>query len=484
MDEGRRLSTKEKALKINLDRSLYGTFAEIGAGQEVAANFFKAGAASGTVAKTMSAYDMAFSDAIYGSGGRYVSEERLIRMLNKEYGLLGKRLASRQHETSFFAFADTVETLNFQRTNQGRGWLGVRFQLNPMTEPNECVIHIVLNDNENTWQQRAIGIIGVNLIYACLYLNHDPDLFLSSLLDGVIAGSVEVDMIRLTGNDFQHIDNRLLSLKLVKLGLCKAAMFGPYGNVLQPSEALYKMNALVMSGRFRPYTNVNEDMLQKSLVQFSADEEVKQENIITITELSLNALIDTNGNIDEQDFLDRAEMLCSLGHTVMITNFYDYYYLVPYLSKLTRNQRVGFVLGVHNIERIFEGENYSNLKNGFLDVFAMLFGTNVKAYVYPTLKGEASDLVTCKNLSIPLKLRPLFEYVMLNQKLVDVENAKVDDLHLQPDDVLELVKANKEGWEDFVPEKVAKAIKDNCLFDFPCEIINNKTENKIKKDAV
>lgn len=470
MDEGRKLSTKEKALKINLDSTLYGSFAEIGAGQEVAANFFKAGAASGTVAKTMSAYDMAFSDAIYGSGGRYVSEERLIRMLHKEYGLLGKRLAARQKETKFFAFADTVETLNFQRTNQGRGWLGVQFQIHPMTEPNECVIHIVLNDNENTWQQRAIGIIGVNLIYACLYYNHNSDLFIKSLLDGVITGSVEIDMIRLTGPDFKHIDNRLLSLKLVKSGLCKAAMFGPFGNVLQPSETLYKRNALVMSGRFRPYTNVNEDMLQKSLIQFKADPDVYLENIITITELSLNSLIDTNGNVDEQDFLDRAEMLCSLGHSVMITNFFDYYYLVPYLSKLTKNQKIGFVLGVHNIERIFDYQRYDNLKSGFLEAYAMLFGTNVKAYVYPTLRQESGELITCESLQIPLNLKPLIDYLMINNKIEDVDGAEITNLHLQPDDVLALIKSNAEGWESFVPSKVAEAIKSNCLFGFPCSI--------------
>jgi hypothetical protein len=469
MDEGRKLSTKEKALKINLDRSLYGSFAEIGAGQEVAANFFKAGAASGTVAKTMSAYDMAFSDAIYGKGGRYVCEERLIRMLEKEFGLLGKRLAVREHDTSFFAFADTVETLNFQRTNQGRGWMGLRFQLHPMSEPNECIIHILLNDNENTWQQRAIGIIGVNLIYACLYLHHDMDLFIQSLLDGVVSGSVEIDLLRLTGNDFKHIDNRLLALKLVKIGLCKAAMFGPDGNVLQPSEALYKKNALVMSGRFRPYTNVNEDMLQQSMKSFANDEEVDKNNIINISELSLNTLIDKNGNIDEQDFLDRAEMLCSLGHTVMITNFFDYYYLVPYLSKLTRNQKVGFVLGIPAIERIFDSQQYFKLRGGFLEAFAMLFGTNVRAYVYPTLKSASGELVNCNNLSIPENFKPLFDFLMFNKKLEDLEYASLDYLHLQADDVLELIKQNKKGWEEFVPTKVAEAIKENCLFGFPCE---------------
>ncbi len=240
MEEQRILSAKEKALKINLNQEIYGSFAEIGAGQETAGHFFKAGGASGTVAKTMSAYDMSFSDAIYGESGRYVCEERLLRMIEKEYGLLEKRLQSRASQTCFFAFANTVETTNFHKTNQGHGWLGIKFQLKPNSEPNECVIHIVLKDNESSWQQRSIGIIGVNLIYACIYLNKEPENLIKTLLDGIVPGTVEVDMIRFNGPDLKHIDNRLMSLKLVKNGLTKTTMFGPDGKVLQPSEAIYQ----------------------------------------------------------------------------------------------------------------------------------------------------------------------------------------------------------------------------------------------------
>ncbi len=468
MNENRRLSAKEKALRINLDQRLYGSFAEIGAGQETAAHFFKAGGASGTVAKTMSAYDMSFSDAIYGEAERYVCEERLQRMLDKEYGLLGKRLAFREEKTCFFAYANTIETTNFHRTNQGHGWLGVRFQLHPESEPNECILHIVLHDNENTWQQRAIGSIGVNLLYGCFYHTDNPEKLIQTLLDGIVPGTVEIDMIRMTGPDLKHIDNRLLSLKLVKNGLTKTAMFGPDGSVLQPSEALYKKNALVMSGRFRPFTRVHEDMLAKATVDF-VEEIGPKSQLIVLSELSLNALIDTNGNIDDEDFLDRANILCSLGHTVMITNFLDYWYLVPYLSKVTRNQLVGFVLSVRNIERIFDPAQYTNLQGGLLEALSMLFGTNVKAYAYPAYRKNTDELITLKTLHVESPFRGLLQYLLDNAKLEDIRNADQDVLHINADDVLHQIQTAEPGWEDFVPVRVAELIKANCLFDYPCE---------------
>jgi len=469
MDGNRRLSTKEKALSINLDLGLYGSFAEIGAGQETAANFFKAGGASGTVAKTMSAYDMRFSDAIYGKAERYVSEHRLLGMLNKEYGLLGERLAFRQDSTSFFAFANTVETTNFHRTNQGHGWIGVSFQLQPNTPPNECVIHVVLNDNENTWQQRAIGIIGVNLLYGCFYLNNDPEYLISTLLDGIIPGTVEVDVFRLSGPYFENIDNRLMSLKLVKNGLTKTAMFGPDRSVLQPSEALYRKNALVISGRFRPLTNVHADMLEKATVDFKEELQSDESEVIIISELSLNALIDTNGNINDEDFLDRVNILCSLGHTVMITNFLDYWYLVPYLTRATRDQLVGFVLSVRNIERVLDPSEYVDMKGGMLRAFSLLFGSNVKAFVYPAFRRETGELITLENAKVKTEQRGLLQYLFDNKKVKDISNANLDLLHIDADKVLQQIQTAEPGWEEFVPVKVAEMIKANCLFDYPCE---------------
>jgi hypothetical protein len=468
MSEARRVSAKEKALILNLNTSIYGSFAEIGAGQETASQFFKAGGASGTVAKTMSAYDMAFSDAIYGEAGRYVSEGRLVQMLDKEYGLLKKRLHERESKTNFFAFANTVETTNFHRTNQGHGWLGVKFQLKPMEEPNECIIHIVLHDNEASWQQRAIGIIGVNFIYGCFYLSEDPELFIKTLLDGIVPGTVEVDMIRFKGEGLKHIDNRLMSLKLVKNGLTKTAMFGPDGSVLQPSEALYKRHALVFSGRFRPFTKVHGDMLEKAANMFRNEEGIDSSKVLTISELSLNALIDANGNVNTEDFLDRVDILCALGHTVMITNFLDYWYLVPYLSKATRNQLIGFVLSVRNIERIFDENEYVNLNGGLLQAFSMLFGAPVIAYVHPAFRSSDHQLITLENASIPENLSGLYSFLLMNNKIKNTLNADLNILDINSDSILDNIKSNTFGWENSVPEAVAKMIKDNCLFDFPC----------------
>lgn len=244
MEDSRSLSTPEKALRINLSKDVYGSFAEIGAGQEVAANFFKVGGASGTVAKTISAYDMKFSDAIYGQCDRYVAEKRLVRMLDHEYPLLAERLPARVKNTRFFAFAATVEALNFQRSNQGHGWVGLRFQLRPTGEPNDCICHVKMHDSDPLQQQLALGALGVNMIYGCMFVR-EPEGVLMSLVDGLSSYRMEVDMFRLSGPDFSHVDNRLMALKLVKDGLTKAAMFGPDGNVMQPSDELYKKAGLL-----------------------------------------------------------------------------------------------------------------------------------------------------------------------------------------------------------------------------------------------
>src|SRR5687767_117457 len=285
-DEFRKLTTQEKALRINLRKDIYGSFAEIGAGQEVAANFFKAGGASGTIAKTISAYDMKFSDAIYGYCERYVCEPRLLKMLDHEYDLLGERLPHRIDNTRFFAYADTVEVLNFDRTNQAHGWIGLRFQLNPHSEPNDCVVHVKMHDNDPLQQQFALGIVGVNMIYACSFFS-DPEEILMSLLDSLSTRRIEIDMFRLSGPAF-HVDNRLMALKLVKNGLTKAAMFGPDGKVMQPSDELYKKNILVLRGRFRPVTNENVDMLLTSRRHFKHEPDVDRSKIVLVSELTLN----------------------------------------------------------------------------------------------------------------------------------------------------------------------------------------------------
>jgi hypothetical protein len=466
----RKVTIKEKALQVNLDNSIYGSFAEIGAGQDTAANFFKAGGASGTIAKTMSAYDMAFSDAIYGpeANKRYVCEPRLIRMLDKEYELLPMRLPERAKDTRFFTFANTVEAINYSRTNQGKGWLGVRFQLNPETPPNDCVIHVQLHDNDPLLQQQALGIVGVNLIHGCFFHQDNPEQLLLGLMDGVNRHRVEIDFFRLTGADFSHVDNRLFSLKLVKHGLTNATMFGPDGDVQQPADKLYKKNIMVLRGRFRPPTHVNLDMLQCGISQFAKDPEVEEEKMLTITELTLYNLYkeeDGKNMIDEKDFLDRVDILCSLGQTVMISDFQEYYKLISFLSKYNRGKRIGVVLGINNLLSIFDEKYYEFLKGGILESFGILFGRNVKMLVYPSLNEYTGELYTCKNASLPPHLQHLYEYLLANDNIVDIEACDKDNLHIISDNVLAMIKKGEEGWEHFVPEVVSEASQKNRLFE-------------------
>ncbi|HZY81040.1 MAG TPA: TonB-dependent receptor [Cyclobacteriaceae bacterium] len=466
MEDAKKLSTQEKALRINLSKAVYGSFAEIGAGQEVAANFFKVGGASGTIAKTISAYDMKFSDAIYGHCDRYVCEDRLQSMLDKEYELLPERLAERISRTQFFAFADTVEVLNYERTNQGHGWIGLRFQLAPGKEPNDCVVHVKLHDNDPLQQQYALGIVGVNMIYGCMFVS-DAESIMMGLLDGLTTRRVEVDYFRLSGPDFKHVDNRLMALKLVKNGLTKAAMFGPDGTVMQPSEVLYKKNVLVLRGRFRPVTHVNVDMLLSSRRHFKNEPDVDRSKMVVLTELTLNDL-SPDGNIDEKDFLHRADIICSLGQTVLVSNYFEYYRLVEYLSKITRGKKIGIILGIYALQKVFEEKTYENLRGGIMESFASLFGTNVKLYIYPAWKKDSKDLFTLKDFeeTIPVNVRSLFRYLIENNKLEDIQDANVNNLHIISDNVLAMIKKGDEGWEKFVPRKVQEAIKDHNLFDY------------------
>jgi hypothetical protein len=467
MDQYRKLTTQEKALQINLDRSIYGSFAEIGAGQEVAANFFKAGGASGTIAKTMSAYDMKFSDAIYGQCERYVSENRVIQMLQHEYQLLPQRLGDRVISSRFFAFANTVETLNYDRTNQAHGWIGLRFQTKSNGPINDCVMHVKMHDNDPLQQQYALGIAGVNMIYGC-YMLHDPEEVLVSLLDGLSSRRIEVDMFRLDGPDFEHVDNRLMALKLVKNGLTKAAMFGPDGNVMQPSEALYKKNVLVLRGRFRPPTHVNVDMLLTSRRHFKTEKDVDRSKMVLLSELTLNDL-SPDGKIDEKDFLYRAEILCSLGQTVLVSNYFEYYRLADYLSKITKGKKIGMIMGIYALQKVFEEKTYENIRGGIMECFASLFGSNIKLYIYPAWRKETNDLFTLKDFEreLPEHLKNLFRYLVDNNKMEDVDDANVNNLHIISDNVLAMIKKGESGWEKFVPHKVEEAIKEHGLFDYP-----------------
>ncbi len=462
------LETEQKALEINLDESIYGTFAEIGAGQEVARYFFQVGAAAGTIAKTMSAYDKVYSDNIYGvePSGRYVCESRLYRMLDHEYGLMHSRLQNERLNTNFFVFADTVAAINFQKTISGDGWLGLRFQLDPEGESNDIVLHVKMLDNDNQLQQQAIGILGVNLIYACYRYNTDPDAMVESLLDN-LHGRVMVDMIRLTGPDFEQVDNRLLSLMLVKHGLTDVAMFGPDGRNLHASEFLYKTHVMVVRGSFRPPTLVNLDMIKASFQQFRNEPDVDAARCHLLTEITMDNLT-AEGELDEKDFLDRAELLNAIGQTVVVSNCEAHQRLIEYLADY-RILSLGLVLGVQVLLETINEKYYQNMDGRLLAAFGELFTRNVKIYVYPAMQEGSAELMNTENVPVPEGVKFLYRHLLDNRQIVDVENYNPDILHIFSKQVLQMIQQGESGWEEMLPPRVAKLIKEKYLFGYPYE---------------
>lgn len=465
MTEEKRLTTEEKALKINLTRDIYGCFAEIGAGQEVAANFFRAGGSSGTIAYSQSAYDMKVSDSMYGEAARYVCEERLTTMLETEFETIKYRLPEKNKEARFFAFCNTVESLNYHKTNQGQGWVGIRFQLNLNAKPNDIILHVKMHDNNNHMQQDALGILGVNLIHAAYFHNDDLDAFLAALTYRLPRERMEIDMLRVSGPDFENVDNRIIALNLVKKGITDATMFDLCGNVLQPATALYKRNILLMRGRFRPVTKVHIDMIETGLNQFLQEEDVDKENVSVIFELTLKDLT-ADGKISDKDFVDRAELLGTLGYTVMISNYLKYYKMTDYLANIARGKKMGVILGVYNLQSIFDERFYDNLPGGLLEAFGKGFGHNVKMFVYPAINVDSGEMYTLDNIRIQKHLNGLLAYLRDNNKLDAIPNYDNKLLHIMSDDVLAKIRSNTSMWEEDVPEIVVKAIKFYELFGY------------------
>ena len=489
-DQKNLLTTNRKALTINLDEAKYGTFAEIGAGQEVARVFFQAGGASGTVAKTISAYDMAFSDAIYGKAPRYVSRERLNLMLDHEYQLLIERLAANRGDRStFFVFADTVAARNFKGTNEAHGWMGIRFQLEPGGAPSDIELHVRMWDKENVLQQEALGIVGTNLIYGAFYYRDDPAKFTESLLDHLSSDRIEVDMLRFTGPAFAHIDNRLMSLLLVQFGLTNAVMFGPNGDVLQPSEVLHNKAILVERGSFRPVTHVNVDMLNCATAQFVQEPLVKGKPVVVLMEITMNNLLSA-GELDPQDFLSRVDLLGDIGFTVLISNYSEYFRLTSYFRRYTK-EMIGVAMGINNLLEIFNEKYYENLEGGILESFGRLFRNSVRLYIYP-MRQEAYDhylstgqtvaphglpaaqarsfaanvLITAKNVQVVDHLRNLYNHLLENHYIDMIVGFDTSILHIFSRDVLRRIKEQDPKWEEMVPATVAAAIKKRRLFGY------------------
>ncbi len=467
------LETEQKALDINLDENIYGTFAEIGAGQEVARYFFQVGAAAGTIAKTMSAYDKIISDKIYGPepSGRYVCESRLYKMLNHEYDLMTTRLQNERPGSNFFVFADTVSAINFQRTVPGNGWLGLRFQLTPDGEPNDLIVHARMHDADNRLQQQAIGILGVNMIHACYMVKDKLNDLIRSLLDN-LHGRISIDMIRLSGPDFREVDNRLLSLYLVKHGLTRVAMFGPDRTPVHASEFLYRKSCVIVRGSFRPVTLVNFDMIQSAFEQFRASEKVDPRKTYLFTEITLNNLKagSSGDELDENDFLDRAELLNAMGQTVIISNCDSYRDLTSYLAEF-KVPLIGFVLGVRELLDLITQRYYDNAEGTLLSAFGELFSRTVQFYVYPAQQEGSAELMTAANMPIPEGVRFLYQHLLENKQIVDVSGFNADVLHIFSKRVLEMIAQSEPGWEQMVPSRVANLVKEKCLFGYPAATV-------------
>jgi len=470
MDKQIILTAGQKAKKINIDRTIYGSFVETGAGQEVARQFFRVGSASKTIAKTMSAYDRNFSDAIYGKekDGRYVCKSRLNRMLNQEYSLLEERLNRKEHlNTKYFVFADTVTTVNYERTNQGHGWIGLRFQLDPKKAPNNFLIHVRLHDQGAKLQQETVGVIGTNLMHAC-FNESDPKKILTHLYDNLSRDNFEIDMVEVLGPDFNNIDNRLLSLTLVKEGMTNAVIFTPEGKNKYPSDILFQKNILTLRGSFRPVTKVNIDMLTEGLKKFKQNKKVKEDNIQLLFEITLSNLM-SEGQLNERDFLDRADILCSLGYTVMISNYKKYYKLCEYLSRYT-DLRLGFIIGVDNLIEMFEEKYYRNLNGGIMEAFGIMITRDIKFYLYPYQSDSKKELLNSKNIPIHPRAKSIYKYLFNNKRIEDLDY-NPDILNIYSRDVLEKIKSCEEGtWEHMVPEGVSQIIKEKSLFGMTCKI--------------
>jgi hypothetical protein len=459
------VNTHQKALQINLDQTKYGTFAEVGAGQEVARWFFRVGGASGTIAKSISAYDMVISDAIYGPSERYVSRQRLSTMLDYEYSLLTERLQPQRGDTTkFFVFADTVAAQSFTRREDWHAWMGVRFQHEPRGEPSQIIMHVRLWDKENLQQQEALGVLGVNLVHAALYHHDDVERFLRTLIDDLTLDRVEVDMIKFSGPAFADVDNRLVTLRLVQDGLTNAAMFTADGEVIQAAEVLYKKPILVERGSFRPVTNVTLDMLNNAQAQFIQEPGVHGEEMVVLMEMTLKSLAD-EGEINHRDFLDRVDILGTLGKTVLISNYGAYFRLAGYLFRYTK-KNIGIVMGVPSLREIFDEKYYADLEGGILESFGRLFKNDLRLYVYPLRDPATGAVITARNVRVAPHLQPLYAYLLENNYIQPIRDYRPEYLPIFSRDVLTKIKSDASNWEAMVPSQVARIIKERRLLGY------------------
>lgn len=456
----------EKALTINLDPKIYGTIAEIGAGQEVARNFFIAGAASGTIAKTMSAYDMQFSDSIYGAepSKRYVSQSRVNKMLDREYGLVVERLESnRPEDTLYFAFADTVAAKGYKSDRDCHGWMGIKYQSKSMEEANKIVLHVRMKDKTNLQQQECLGLLGVNLIYAAFYYYDNPEKAIESLLDELSTDRIEIDMIKFEGPRFKDVDNRLLELHLVRSGLTHSVFFTKHGEPVQGSDLLYKKNILVLRGSFRPFTKVHDDILTCAKAEFIGGNGFQEEDAVVLTELSMSHLL-AFGDLDKSDFLGRVDTLNAMGYDVLISDFAKFYELKKHLIQYTK-QKISIVLGIKNMDEIFTPAKYSDLNGGIVEGLGILFSKESNVWVYPKLLKDGV-IRKVDEMIFDDGVKYLFQHFLSTGRIRPVAKNNPEILDIFTKDIREGIQQGDGDWKNKIPEAVYKVIKEEKLFGF------------------
>lgn len=467
------LSPERKALTINLDNLKYGTIAEIGAGQEVSRIFFRVGAAAGTVAKAVSAYDKKVSDSLYGEARRYVSRSRMEQMLDTEYTTLTENLSDDRPQTSqFFSYAATVTAKSYSNNNECHGWVGIRLQLLPNAEPSDIHIHVRMLDKTNAQQAEALGILGVNIIYGAYHYWQNPKWFIESLKDGLSEDSIEIDFINFKGTFFDDYNNRLLNLHLIHSWLTRAIIFTPdvegeNKGVAVPSEIFYKKHVLVTRGSFRPVNKVNQDMMESAYRQFKQD--TGQENILELAEITLNNLAQSNDNNDpDEDFLHRVDLLNSLGYTVMISDYVRYFRLRAYLRRYTQKS-IGISLSVRNFDTLFDPKFYDGLEGGMLEAFGKLFPDNTYVYVYPVINYDG-ELITLKEAVVKPNAQPLLDYLKTNDKLKALEQFDQSIMHCKGKDIRAGIMfgrdSSEDGWENKVSPDIVETIVSQRLFNF------------------
>ncbi|MBL7545940.1 MAG: hypothetical protein JNL11_19130 [Bdellovibrionaceae bacterium] len=460
-------TTAGKALRVNLDLNIYGAFAEIGAGQEVARHFFQAGRASQTIAKTISAYDMIYSDEIYGKekNGRYVCESRLNRMLEKEYSLLLRRLNEhRGGKTTFFSYANTVATGSAE-TPKCHGWMGIRFQKKPGGEFNDIVLHVRMMDRHRLQQQEALGMLGVNLVYSAFYHNQNPSDFMTFLVDGLKKGQIVIDVIKFAGPDLKHFNNKKMNLELVKRGLAEAVLFAPQNgigsdDVATISDTVWGKGLLIQRGFYRPVTQTHLDVMSKGFEQLKSEikaQKIKASDTIQILEIT------SEFDIDVDEFWHRVQIITSLGYYVLISNFKYFYEMKRFFRNYTQAPLV-MVMSARHLQELFDPDKYKQLEGHIFEALGKLLDEQTKLYIYP----HKNDLLclTTKSFFPDKKVNHLYRHFIENSQILDISGCDDTETYFHSSDVQKKIETKEKGWEKLVPAPVAEYLKKNKLWGY------------------